>query len=213
MMESRDEGTEQSTTMLLILLLVTSTRHTHNHRATVYAHNTCSLRPTWSTAYHTKYLWKHSKQQNSQKSGKMHVHVCTCQQYNILCVHTSIRDVVCVGVFDLPSQLMMGVATLLLGAAAIDRQNKKVVHPIPHTLTPSHPHCTHTLTHTPSRREGSTTSCLLVSTQLWTPNKGNQLPQLPEGNQVILFDRVSVRAFLFQTTQRCQEPATERRVS
>ena len=46
---------------------------------------------------------------------------------------------------------MMGVATLLLGAAAIDRQNKKVVHPItpshPHTITPSlytHPH-THTL--------------------------------------------------------------------
>ena len=170
-----------------------------------------SLRPTWNTAFHTKYLRKHSKQQNSQKSGKMHVLYVHFDSIYILCVYmcTSIRDVVCVGVFDIPSQLMMGVATLLLGAAAIDRQNKKVVHPI----SPSHPHCTHTLTHTPSRREGSTTSCLLVSTQLWTPNKGNQLPQLPEGNQVILFDRVSVRVFLFQTTQRCQEPATERRVS
>ena len=117
--------------------------------------HTRSLRPTWNTAYHMKYLWKHSKQQNSQKSGK--IHICTVHVNSTYCayIHTSIRDVVCVGVFDLPSQLMMGVATLLLGAAAIDRQNKKVVHPISpshhHTITvhtPSlytHPHCTHTL--------------------------------------------------------------------
>ena len=36
------------------------------------------------------------------------------------------REVGCADVFDLPSDMMLGVATLLLGAAAIDRQDKKV---------------------------------------------------------------------------------------
>ena len=36
------------------------------------------------------------------------------------------REVWCADVFGLPRDMMLGVATLLLGAAAVDRQDKKV---------------------------------------------------------------------------------------
>jgi hypothetical protein len=80
MMETRNISTEQSTTMLLILILA-----------------------------HLEYGLPHDILMETLETAKL----------------TKIGEVGCADVFDLPSDMMLGVATLLLGAAAIDRQNKK----------------------------------------------------------------------------------------
>ncbi|CAI8042510.1 hypothetical protein GBAR_LOCUS23587 [Geodia barretti] len=81
MIETRNSSTEQSTTMLLILILA-----------------------------HLEYGLPHDILRETLETAKL----------------TKIGEVWCADVFGLPRDMMLGVATLLLGAAAVDRQDKKV---------------------------------------------------------------------------------------